>query len=156
MGERRLLDVAALAVRLVENHPGHPYLAEALADGLAGEDTLLVHGYVPLRAQWVLVSEWGIDRVDARNAVGTFLQQPHETVDADTDVLLDAYESSAAKNHDVYDCFLLALAREHEADAIVTTDTDFETLCANEAVAYHNPVPEDVLGRFHAFEASPG
>ncbi|WP_394740891.1 hypothetical protein [Natronococcus roseus] len=52
--------------------------------------------------------------------------------------------------HDVFDCFYLALARQADVDVLVTTDRDFERLCENEAFEYVNPVPEDVLERFHA------
>ncbi|WP_313694489.1 type II toxin-antitoxin system VapC family toxin [Halorarum halobium] len=147
-GRRLLADVNTLAIQLVDDHPGHPYVAEELVPALAGEDTLLVFGYLPLRVQWIL-QDLGFDTVDARNAVSSMLGYPMEFVDADDDTLLDAYEISAEKNHDVFDCFYLSLAREADADALLTTDRDFEQLCADESVDYLNPVPEDVLAEFH-------
>jgi predicted nucleic acid-binding protein len=54
-----------------------------------------------------------------------------------------SYEISAEKNHDVYDSFMLALARTYDADSLITTDDDFEELCDGEAVTYTNPIPPD-------------
>lgn len=148
MGERLLLDVNALAILLVEDHPGHEYVRDRLDPGLRGEDALLVSDYLPLRAQRVLATQWDIDRVRARNAVTSVLNQPVELVAASRETLRVAYEISAAEDHGVYDCFYVALARQHDADALVTTDRDFETLCAEESVAYENPVPDTVLAQF--------
>lgn len=104
-------------------------------------------GYLPLRVQWVL-EDLDVDTVDARNAVTSLLQYPMEATVVDQQTVLDAYEISAEKNHDVYDCFYLALARENDADALVTTDRDFEELCDDEPFEYVNPVPDDVLREF--------
>lgn len=146
---RLLADINALAIQLIEDHPGHPYVAEQLVPALQGERTLLVFGYLPLRVQWVL-EDLGFSTVQARNAVTSLLQHPMEPIDVGPDTVLEAYEISANKNHDVYDCFYLALARRANADRLVTTDRDFETLCENESFDYTNPVPEDVLADFHA------
>lgn len=65
MTERRVLpDVNALAIQLVEDHPGHPSISEELTPALLGEDTLLAFGHLPLRVQHVL-ERFGIDTVDA-------------------------------------------------------------------------------------------
>lgn len=146
-GRRVLADVNALAIQLVEDHPGHRYVSDALVPALTGEATLLTFGYLPLRVQWVL-EDLGFDTRDARNAVSSLLGYPMEFVGADADTVRTAYEISAERNHDVYDCFYLALAREHGADAFVTTDRDFDRLCADERVSYVNPVPDDVLAEF--------
>lgn len=148
-GRRVLPDLNALSIQLVDDHPGHPYVADELVPALTGNDTLVVFGYLPLRVQWIL-EDIGFDSVDARNAVSSLLQYPMEFVDVDDATILDAYELSAEKNHDVYDCFYLALARETNVDALVTTDRDFERLCEDEVFEYANPVPEEVLEEFHA------
>jgi len=148
MPKRILPDLNAVSIRLVEDHPGHPYIAEALDPALSGEDTLLLFGYLPLRIQWVL-EELGFDAVEARNAVSSFLQYPIEFPEVDADKTLDAYAISAQKNHDVYDCFYLALARQADADVFFTTDRDFEAQCVDEPCEYVNPVPDEVLDRFH-------
>ncbi|MGB9842214.1 MAG: PIN domain-containing protein, partial [Candidatus Bathyarchaeales archaeon] len=50
--------------------------------------------------------------------------------------------------HDVFDCMYVAFARQEQAKAIVTTDTDFERLCKHVGLDYVNPVPKEVLKRF--------
>ncbi|WP_436930950.1 type II toxin-antitoxin system VapC family toxin [Halosimplex halobium] len=145
---RALPDLNALAIQLVDDHPGHRYVAEELVPVLQGEDTLLPFGYLPLRVQWVL-EDLEFSTVEARNAVSSLLRYPMESVDVTPETVLHAYEVSAEKNHDAYDCFYVALAREADADRLVTTDRDFETLCADEPFEYVNPVPDDVLSEFH-------
>lgn len=145
---RILPDLNALSIQLIDDHPGHPYVAERLVPALRGEQTLLMFGYLPLRVQWVL-EDLDFSTVDARNAVSSLLQYPMESVEVTPQTVLEAYKISAEKNHDVYDCFYIALAREANADELVTTDRDFESLCADEPFEYTNPVPEDVLSEFH-------
>ncbi|ELY53615.1 type II toxin-antitoxin system VapC family toxin [Natronolimnohabitans innermongolicus] len=145
---RVLPDLNALSIQLIDDHPGHPYIAEQLVPALRGERTLLMFGYLPLRVQWVL-EDLDFSTVDARNAVSSLLQHPMKPVEVTPQTILEAYEISAEKNHDVYDCFYVALAREADADELVTTDRDFEELCADEPFEYRNPVPEDVLSEFH-------
>jgi predicted nucleic-acid-binding protein len=144
-----LPDLNALSIQLVDDHPGHPYVADELVPALRGEDTLLVFGYLPIRVQWIL-EDLGFDSVEARNAVSSLLRYPMEFVDVNDETILEAYEISAEKNHDVYDCFYLALARKADADELLTTDRDFEWLCDGENFEYVNPVPGEVLEEFHA------
>ena len=146
---RILPDLNAISIQLVEDHPGHQYIANDLVPALRGEHTLLIFGYLPLRVQWVL-EDLGFSTVDARNAVSSLLQYPMESPTVTPDTVLHAYEISSEKNHDVYDCFYIALAREAEADVLLTTDRDFEKLCGEEPFDYSNPVPEDVLAEFHS------
>lgn len=149
MSSRRILpDLNTLSILLVDDHPGHPYVSEELGPALQGHDSLLVFGYLPLRVQWVL-EDLGFETHAARNAVSSLLQYPMQFVDVDDETILEAYDISAEKNHDVFDCFYVALARQAEADVLLTTDRDFERLCANESFEYVNPTPEDVLERFH-------
>lgn len=145
---RVLPDVNALSIQLVDDHPGHEYVAEELVPALRGERTLLLFGYLPLRVQWVL-EDLGFESVDARNAVSSLLGYPMASVAVERETILDAYDISAEKNHDVYDCFYIALARAADADRLVTTDRDFERLCADEPFDYVNPVPDEVLSKFH-------
>lgn len=145
---RILPDVNALSIQLIDDHPGHEYVAERLVPALHGEQTLLMFGYLPLRVQWIL-EDLDFTTVEARNAVSSLLQYPMEPVDVTPETVLDAYEISAAKNHDVFDCFYVALARAADADQLVTTDRDFAALCEDEPFEYVNPVPEDVLETFH-------
>ena len=149
MASRHILpDLNALSIQLVDDHPGHPYVADELVPALAGGETLVVFGYLPLRIQWVL-EDLGFDTYEARNAVSSLLQYPLEFADVDGDAVLEAHEISAEKNHDVYDCFYVSLARRADVDVLVTTDRDFERLCEGESFDYVNPVPDDVLEQFH-------
>ena len=149
MADSVLADLNALTIQLIDDHPGHPYVADELVPALNGSETLLVFGYLPLRVQWLL-EDFGFETVKARNAVNSLIAYPIEFVDSNEGTVREAYEISAAKNHDVYDCFYIALARQAEADRLVTTDRDFETLCKDEPFDYVNPVPESVLEEFHS------
>ena len=148
MADRVLPDLNALTIQLIDDHPGHPYVADELVPALRGSETMLVFGYLPLRVQWLL-EDLDFETVEARNVVNSLLGYPIEFIDSDEATVRTAYEISAEKNHDVYDCFYLALARQAEADRLVTTDRDFEELCADEPFEYVNPVPESVLTEFH-------
>lgn len=99
-----------MSIQLIDDHPGYPYIAEELVPVLRGAGTLCLFGYLPLRVQWLL-EDLGFDRVVARNAISSLLTFPMEFLDSDAQTVLDAYEISAEKNHDVYDCFYIALAR---------------------------------------------
>lgn len=154
MGSKRVLpDLNAVAIQLIDDHPGHPYVAEELVPALTGTDSLIVFGYLPLRIQWVL-EDLGFESYEARNAVSSLLQYPLEFIDIDDKTVLESYEISTEKNHDVYDCFYLALARAADADVLLTTDRDFERLCKDESFEYMNPVPEEILERFHTVTES--
>lgn len=148
-GDRLLLDVNAIAISLLSDHPGHEYVFPHVRRGFEGETTLLVFDYFPFRAQYVLTEWYGVEEHRARNAVQRFLRQPVRIVSADHGAILDAYEVSAETDHDVYDSFVVSLARHHDTDTLLTTDTDFDGLCDGEAFDYLNPVPTEVLAEFH-------
>lgn len=137
-----ITDVNVLAIGLTDDHPAHDDVYPWLRDALDGPNVLLVPDYYPLRAQYILTRNFGVAEADARNAVQSLVRSPARIVAATDAVLLDAYEISAAKNHGVYDSFVLALARAHGAEHLITTDTDFEALCADEPVGYVNPIPD--------------
>ena len=138
-----LTDVNALAIALTENHPAYEDVFPWIENALDGPNVLLVFDYYPLRAQYIMTSDFGVDVVAARNAVQSLVRSPARVVSANGTTLLEAYDISAEKGHDVYDSFVLALAGAYDADYLVTTDGDFEGLCASEAVNYVNPIPED-------------
>ncbi len=102
-----------------------------------------------------MLEDIGFATVEARNAVTSLLHYPMEPVEVTPKTILAAYEISAEKNHDVYDCFYIAVAREANADCLVTTDRDFETLCEDEPFEYVNPVPDEILSEFHATTSEP-
>lgn len=149
--KRVLLDVNVLAIGLVDDHPGHEYVRPALDAGLTGSFEPLVFDAHPLRVQYVLTTDFQVNRVAARNSVQSLLRQPVRIVGASRELLLEAYELSADLNHDVYDCFLLALGLDQGADCLLTTDADFDRLCAERSLTYVNPVPPAVLERFDGY-----
>jgi len=144
-GTRILTDVNILAIGLTADHPAYEAVRPWLTDALDGPNVLLVPDYYPLRAQYIMTTNFGVEATDARNAVGSLLDSPARIVGATAATLQDAYEISAAKDHDVYDAFVLAVARAHDTDYLVTTDRDVDALCADEAVTYRNPIPDDEL-----------
>lgn len=147
-----LTDVNALAIGLTDDHPAHGDVYPWIRDALDGPNVLLVPDYYPLRVQYIMTRNFGVDEVAARNAVQSLVRSPARIVAATETTLLDAYELSAAKNHDVYDSFVLAVARAYEADYLVTTDTDFEMLCDDESVQYVNPIPADERERLSSVD----
>mgnify|MGYP006289804561 CR=1 FL=1 len=138
-----LTDVNVLAIGLTDDHPAAEDVFPWIQHALDGPNVLLVFDYYPLRAQYLMTTQFGVDPADARNAIQSLVRSPARIVSATESTLLDAYEISAAKNHDVYDSFILALARAYDADYLITTDTDFDDLCDGESVTYTNPIPEE-------------
>jgi predicted nucleic acid-binding protein len=138
-----LTDLNVLAIGLTDNHPAYEDVSPWIRDALDGPNVLLVFDYYPFRAQYLMTNQFGVDTVAARNAVQSLVRSPARIVGATETTLLDAYEISAEKNHDVYDSFLVALAREYEADYLITTDSDFDDLCEGEHATYVNPIPAE-------------
>ena len=138
-----LTDVNILAVGLTDDHPAYDDVYPWIEETLDGPNVLLVFDYYPLRAQFIITRRFGVEPVAARNAVQSLVRSPARVVGATETMVLDAYDISAEKNHDVYDSFLLALARSYDADYLLTTDTDFDELCETEDVTYQNPIPAE-------------
>jgi predicted nucleic acid-binding protein len=138
-----LTDVNVLAIGLTDDHPAHDNVYPWIQNALDGPNVLLVFDYYPLRAQYLMTNNFGVDEVAARNAIQSLVRSPARIVDATETTILEAYEISAEKNHDVYDSFILALARAYDADYLITTDNDFDELCDGEDVTYTNPIPPD-------------
>lgn len=138
-----LTDVNVLAIGLTDDHPVHDEVYPWIRDALDGPNVLLVPDYYPSRAQYIMTSNFGVSTVEARNAVQSLVQSPARIVGATETTLVDAYEVSSEKNHDVYDSFVLAFARAYDADYVITTDGDFDELCEGEAVRYVNPIPDE-------------
>lgn len=147
---RVLADLNALSIFFVSDHPGHEYVREALEPAFEGRETLVMFGYQPIRLQWVL-EDMDIPRRAAGNKVCSLVQRPVEWAQEDAQMILDAYAIASENEHDLYDCFYIALARQADVDAIVTTDRDFDDLCQSEPFEYQNPVPANVLERFVEF-----
>ena len=138
-----LTDVNILAIGLTDDHPAYDDVHPWIEETLDGPNVLLVFDYYPLRAQRIMTRQFGVEPVAARNAVQSLVRSPARLIGATDTTVLDAYDISAEKNHDVYDAFLLALARSYNADYLLTTDTDFGDLCETEDVTYQNPIPTE-------------
>ncbi|MCU4743614.1 PIN domain-containing protein [Halobacteria archaeon AArc-m2/3/4] len=138
-----LTDVNVLAIGLTDDHPAYQDVYPWIQNALDGPNVLLIFDYYPLRAQYLMTSNFGVDAVDARNAIQSLVRSPARIVSATETTLLEAYDISAEKNHDVYDSFILALARAYDADYLITTDGDFDDLCDSEEVKYVNPIPAE-------------
>jgi predicted nucleic acid-binding protein len=65
--------------------------------------------------------------------------------------IIQAFEYSNELNHDIYDCYYLALAKQKEANSILTTDTDFKGLCKKVGLHYEKPLPLEILRKFYAY-----
>lgn len=151
-GVNVLTDVNILAIGLTDDHPAYKDVRPWITDALDGPSVLLVPDYYPLRAQYIMTTKFGVADADARNAVQSLIRSPARIIGATATDLLQAYEISAAKNHDVYDSFVLSLARSHDARYIVTTDRDFEELCEGEQSDYRNPIPDGKLERLSTLD----
>ncbi|KDE55366.1 hypothetical protein EL22_25140 [Halostagnicola sp. A56] len=138
-----LTDVNVLAIALTDDHPAHDDVYPWIQNAIDGPNVLLVFDYYPLRAQYLMTSDFGVDAVAARNAIQSLVCSPARIVSATETTVLEAYEISAEKNHDVYDSFIVALARAYDADYLITTDGDFDDLCDDEDVKYVNPIPTE-------------
>lgn len=138
-----LTDVNVLAIGLTDDHPAHDAVYPWIQNALDGPNVLLVFDYYPLRAQYLMTNTFGVDAVAARNAIQSLVRSPARIIGATETTILEAYEISAKNNHDVYDSFILALARGYDADYLITTDDDFDELCNNEDVTYTNPIPPE-------------
>lgn len=101
------------------------------------------------RARWVLVSQWGVPGSDADRAVAALARLRFPLyVDGDGGVVVRAIELSRELPHDVYDCFLVALAEKGEATHLVTTDAGLRRVCERVGIRYENPIPRKVLAQF--------
>jgi len=138
-----LTDVNVLAIALTEDHPAHEDVYPWIQNAIDGPNVLLVFDYYPFRAQYLMTSNFGVDEVAARNSIQSLVRSPARIISATETTLLEAYEISADKNHDVYDSFIVALARAYDADYLITTDSDFDELCMHESVKYVNPIPAE-------------
>ena len=149
--ERVLLDVNSMAIFLVEDHPGNEYISKEIEKGLTGNRDLVVMDYLPFRVHWIHTTKWGIESRDSIESIQSFLEARIEVVGMDRENVLESFEIAEEKEHDVYDCFYISLARQIDATDILTTDKDFGTLCEGESFEYLNPVPTGVIEKFHVF-----
>lgn len=149
--ERMLLDVNSMAIYLVEDHPGNEYICQEVDKGFTAKRDILVMDYLPFRVHWIHTRKWGVDEVESIEAIRSFLEAGVNIVSIDRMGVLNTFETAEEKDHDIYDCFYISLARQVDATHILATDSDFRELCEDEPFEYLNPVPKDVIERFHVF-----
>jgi predicted nucleic acid-binding protein len=148
--EKKVLDVNVLAVFLVKDHPGSMYVSSVVEEGLRGVFTPIIMDVLPIRAFWVMTRKWGCPEKDSAEAIEHFVKaydRPrYPRLRRET--ILEGFRLAKKLKHDVFDCIYLAFALQEDANAIITTDTDFEQLCKHTGLEYANPVPKEVLKRF--------
>jgi predicted nucleic acid-binding protein len=148
--EKRVLDVNVLAIFLSKGHPGFEYISPILESGLRGAYRPVLMDILPVRAYWIMTQPWGLPKPACAAAIRHFVQAYDipQYVGLHRESILEAFKLAKELNHDVSDCMYLALALQEKATSIITTDTDFEKLCAQVGLNYVNPVPRETLKRF--------
>ena len=147
---KRVLDVNVLAIFLVKDHPGCVYVSPVVEAGLRGAYVPLVMDILPVRAYWVMTRRWGCPEKESAGAIAHFVRaydMPRYPC-LKRETILEGFRLAEELGHDVFDCVYLAFALQEKAEGIITTDTDFESLCSRVSLEYINPVPEEVLKRF--------
>jgi predicted nucleic acid-binding protein len=153
--DRILVDVNCLAIFLVEDHPGHSYVARELERGLGGHYIPLVLDIVPMRAYWIMTHPWGCDTAQSERALRHFLGAYPlvEFCPLTKNVMHRAFDLARELHHDPFDSIYLAGALEYQASGILTTDTDFRRLCHSKNLDYVNAVPARVLEKFAGWKS---
>ena len=148
--DKKVLDVNTLAIFLVNDHPGNKSVSSVVEQGLRGGFIPLVMDILPIRAYWIMTRKWGCPEKDSVEAVTHFVKtydRPQYPC-LQRCTILESFRLAKELRHDVFDCIYLAFALQEGANAIITTDTDFERLCKRAGLEYVNPVPKEVLKRF--------
>ena len=151
---RKLIDINFLSIFFVEDHPGFSYIKKLMDEGLTGAFKIIIPEILPFRAFWILTTKWGIDKQLAKEIILEFVKNYSIPIYAGLkrETIIEAFKYSNEFNHDIYDCYYLALAKQENATSILTTDTDFDKLCKKIGLNYENPVPLDILKKFSAFK----
>ena len=151
---RKLIDINFLSIYFVEDHPGFSYIKKLMNEGLTGAFKIIIPETLPFRAFWILTTKWGIDKLLAKGIILEFVKNYSIPIYAGLkrETIIEAFKYSNELNHDIYDCYYLALAKQENATSILTTDTDFDKLCKKIGLNYENPVPLDILKKFSAFK----
>jgi predicted nucleic acid-binding protein len=148
--EKRVLDVNVLAIFLVRDHPGNGYVSSVVEEGLRGAFIPVILDILPVRAFWVMTKKWRCPERDSAEAIKHFLEaydRPRYSC-LRRHTIVESFKLAEELKHDVFDCIYLAFALQEGANAIITTDMDFEHLCKHAGLEYINPVPKEVLKHF--------
>lgn len=148
--EKRVLDVNALAIFLVKDHPGNMFVSPVVEEGLKGAYIPILIDILPIRAYWIMTKKWGCHQTESAKAIEHFIRAYDRVCYAglQKETIVKSFELAEKLKHDVFDCAYLAFALQERAKGIVTTDTDFEGICRQVGLEYVNPVPKNVLKRF--------
>jgi len=151
---RKLIDINFLSIFFVEDHPGFSYIKKLMDEGLTGAFKIIIPEILPFRVFWILTTKWGIDKQLAKEIILEFVKNYSIPIYAGLkrETIIEAFKYSNELNHDIYDCYYLALAKQENATSILTTDTDFDKLCKKIGLNYENPIPLDILKKFSAFK----
>lgn len=152
--DKKVVDINCFSIYFVENHPGYNHVKKIMDAGLRGEYKLILPEILPFRAFWILTTKWSIPKNNAKSVIFEFVRNYSNPVyiGLTRKGIIKAFEYAKVFNHDIYDCYYLALAKQEEATAILTTDTDFKKLCEKVELNYENPVPKEILKEFSAFK----
>jgi predicted nucleic acid-binding protein len=148
--EKRVLDVNALAIFLVKDHPGNMFVSPVVEEGLKGAYIPILMDVLPFRAYWIMTKRWGCQQTESAKAIEHFVTAYDRAryVGFQKETIVESFRLAEKLKHDVFDCAYLAFALQETAKGIVTTDTDFERICRQVGLEYINPVPKNVLKRF--------
>jgi predicted nucleic acid-binding protein len=151
---RKLIDINFFSIYFVEDHPGFSYIKKVMDEGLTGSFNIIIPEILPFRAFWILTTKWGIDKQLAKEIILDFVKNYSIPIYTGLrrETIIEAFKYSNELNHDIYDCYYLALAKQEDATSILTTDTDFDKLCKRVGLNYENPIPLDILKKFNTFK----
>jgi predicted nucleic acid-binding protein len=151
---KKLIDINFFSIYFVENHPGFNFVKNIMDEGLMGVFKIIIPEILPFRAFWILTTKWGIEKKIANKIIFEFVSNYSSPsyVGLKREGIIGAFKYSNEFNHDIYDCYYLALAKQENATSILTTDTDFDKLCKKIGLSYENPIPPDILKTFSAFK----
>ncbi len=151
---KKIIDLNFFSIYFVENHPGFKFVEKLMNEGLSGVFKIIIPDILPFRAFWILTTKWGIKKKIAKEIIFEFVSNYSSPsyVGLKRNAIISAFKYSNELNHDIYDCYYLALAKQENAESILTTDTDFDILCKKIGLSYENPIPLDILKSFSAFK----
>jgi len=153
LGTKYVIDINIMAIYLVENHPGYPYVSELIDSMISQGTKLILFDFLPFRVYWIMTSKWKIPKNEAADSISSFLNIPNVSlICLETRDILHAFKLAKELHHDVYDIVYLVLVEKTSANGIITTDTDFKTLCEKIGIEYINPVPKNILKKFSSYK----
>ncbi len=97
-----------------------------------------------------MTRQWGCDLGESERSIRHFLDHYPivQYCPITREVIHMAFDLARELHHDVFDTAYLAVALQNEASGLMTTDTDFRSLCQRKNIRYINPVPSKVLNKF--------